>query len=680
MHKTSFVFLCLVLILKPSLSCKCPTKTPDPPLEIKKFEDYTKQKIVIDGVDYGYPFHFGDAIFLQNAVQANRGPYQIVHKCPRGYRPVLNDELEAMLKEVGADQSFIASEEGFNIPEEKFVVTNTNTGGWMFRGMKKRDGVFKMEEVGVYWAEGKLLTLCVIKDNVPVPILIDTPGVVKNKVTTFYIDEPNMKGGLWKINFNFWREKQLRRKFTDNNCYVVQLWYYNLVDKVMYSCREVYVHNPYYITKPTTFSLDQLKTIDTGLSTYLFRNVILSQSNGAIAPKLSGGGFYLAYTLKTDLKLRVREYNNNFEVVNDFDLKVQKDGYPIDMVATEWGFAVLYQEDRGVKFSGYYADATERFTRVIFNNGDWPQLPREQILFTTKEANANYGMQSMFRPASGKVLYGNGEFGIFFGHYNEFGSGNDKTEFHEGDSFITFDANGDDQKIGLSWSASHSLYQSLIFDGKYFHAFALGDCFPHNIKSCWLNPKEFTGGIDGVFKKQLTIKGGCIDLHPQKMPGNALGNSCGRMGSVHYNGQIYAVPYSLMPNCQGGTLDEVGLLTYQLEDTKFVQQKKIVFPGLSAKRIIHVRSGQYGSNILVMYIEAGNDIPSIPQAQLLSHKDKMSFLLVDFEGKIISGPIQAPEYLMNLADDIRFLEDGTLIWSSVTLDGNLKISYLPKLV
>ena len=164
------------------------------------------------------------------------------------------------------------------------------------------------------------------------------------------------------------------------------------------------------------------------------------------------------------------------------------------------------------------------------------------------------------------------------------------------------------------------------------------------------------------------------------MPGNALGNSCGRMGSVHYNGQIYAVPYSLMPNCQGGTLDEVGLLTYQLEDTKFVQQKKIVFPGLSAKRIIHVRSGQYGSNILVMYIEAGNDIPSIPQAQLLSHKDKMSFLLVDFEGKIISGTIQAPEYLMNLADDIRFLEDGTLIWSSVTLDGNLKISYLPKLV
>ena len=97
MHKTSFVFLCLVLILKPSLSCKCPTKTPDPPLEIKKFEDYTKQKIVIDGVDYGYPFHFGDAIFLQNSVQANRGPYQIVHKCPRGYRPVLNDELEAML-------------------------------------------------------------------------------------------------------------------------------------------------------------------------------------------------------------------------------------------------------------------------------------------------------------------------------------------------------------------------------------------------------------------------------------------------------------------------------------------------------------------------------------------------------------------------------------------------------
>ena len=128
------------------------------------------------------------------------------------------------------------------------------------------------------------------------------------------------------------------------------------------------------------------------------------------------------------------------------------------------------------------------------------------------------------------------------------------------------------------------------------------------------------------------------------------------------------------------SLNEFGLLTYTLEGDKRKNIQKIVIKGISANKIVNIRSGTYGKNILIMYIENATSFsPKMPPYQGLGFNYSMSYVLVDFNGKIVSGPISSPDYLMDVSNDIRFLENGSLVWSSIIRGGTLKISYLPGL-
>ena len=108
---------------------------------------------------------------------------------------------------------------------------------------------------------------------------------------------------------------------------------------------------------------------------------------------------------------------------------------------------------------------------------------------------------------------------------------------------------------------------------------------------------------------------------------------------------------------------------------------KVVLPGLSAKKIINIRSGKYGSYILITYTTRDNiGEYAEPPYWGIQLKGETFFVLVDFDGKIITGPIRSPEYLMNLCDDLRELTNGSFLWTTVVEDGSLKIIYLPKLL
>ena len=523
----------------------------------------------------------------------------------------------------------------------------------------------------------RLVTLCVKPDTQTQDIVIDTLGVNKNHPTTFRVDENNIKGALWKVNLEIFKTKELTQKYTDNECRLIEVWYITPGDKVLYSCRAVQVGNLPYVNVATTFSPDKITTIETGLEILVQPSIVVTPSNGPIGPKLNGG-FYLFYSLKKDSHLHVREYDNDFQIVVDYDLEIE--GQPLDICATEWGFGIVYMVNtvRAVKVSGYYADKTERFTTIVFNSGHNPKLPTEQIMFHTADGGLYYGTGAMYNPENAKITYGNGRFGITFGHFNNFGNGGEKMNFHQGDMIFSLDSNGDNGLIRDGFSSTHSLIQSIYFDGLNFITGALGDAYPRNIKACVLQPFSDGTTFDAFDKRYNRHSGKCYDLHPDKMPGNELGNSCGRMGSVVFNGETYAIAYSIKPCTYGGTLDEVGILTFNVVNGEIQNIKKNVIPGISAEHIVNVRSGKYGANILIMYINARRDF-DIPAAQQIGYDHDMSYVLVDFSGKIVSGPFDAPTYLMNLNDDLKFLENGSLVWTSVYKEGLLKINYLPKL-
>ena len=676
--KTVYLF-CFLLCFKIVLNCECPFKAPEPPVTVPLFNDYKPEKVVINDIDYGYPFHLGGVIVLQHPVVS--GVQVFPHKCPAPYRPPVKEELEAIFADLVADNyTFIFSEEGFNLTTNNVILTSTKPVQeyWRWYGTKlDSTRPYEVVDLMTYWMAERLVTLCVKPDTQTQDIVIDTLGVNKNHPTTFRVDENNIKGALWKVNLEIFKTKELTQRYTDNECRLIEVWYITPGDKVLYSCRAVQVGNLPYVNVATTFSPDKITTIETGLEILVQPSIVVTPSNGPIGPKLNGG-FYLFYSLKKDSHLHVREYDNDFQIVVDYDLEIE--GQPLDICATEWGFGIVYMVNtvRAVKVSGYYADKTERFTTIVFNSGHNPKLPTEQIMFHTADGGLYYGTGAMYNPENAKITYGNGRFGITFGHFNNFGNGGEKMNFHQGDMIFSLDSNGDNGLIRDGFSSTHSLIQSIYFDGLNFITGALGDAYPRNIKACVLQPFSDGTTFDAFDKRYNRHGGKCYDLHPDKMPGNELGNSCGRMGSVVFNGETYAIAYSIKPCSYGGTLDEVGILTFNVVNGEIQNIKKNVIPGISAEHIVNVRSGKYGANILIMYINARRDF-DIPAAQQIGYDHDMSYVLVDFSGKIVSGPFDAPTYLMNLNDDLKFLENGSLVWTSVYKEGLLKINYLPKL-
>ena len=676
--KTVYLF-CFLLCFKIVLNCECPFKAPEPPVTVPLFNDYKPEKVVINDIDYGYPFHLGGVIVLQHPVVS--GVQVFPHKCPAPYRPPVKEELEAIFADLVADNyTFIFSEEGFNLTTNNVILTSTKPVQeyWRWYGTKlDSTRPYEVVDLMTYWMAERLVTLCVKPDTQTQDIVIDTLGVNKNHPTTFRVDENNIKGALWKVNLEIFKTKELTQKYTDNECRLIEVWYITPGDKVLYSCRAVQVGNLPYVNVATTFSPDKITTIETGLEILVQPSIVVTPSNGPIGPKLNGG-FYLFYSLKKDSHLHVREYDNDFQIVVDYDLEIE--GQPLDICATEWGFGIVYMVNtvRAVKVSGYYADKTERFTTIVFNSGHNPKLPTEQIMFHTADGGLYYGTGAMYNPENAKITYGNGRFGITFGHFNNFGNGGEKMNFHQGDMIFSLDSNGDNGLIRDGFSSTHSLIQSIYFDGLNFITGALGDAYPSNIKACVIQPFSDGTTFDAFDKRYNRHAGKCYDLHPDKMHGNELGNSCGRMGSVVFNGETYAIAYSIKPCSYGGTLDEVGILTFNVVNGEIQNIKKNVIPGISAEHIVNVRSGKYGANILIMYINARRDF-DIPAAQQIGYDHDMSYVLVDFSGKIVSGPFDAPTYLMNLNDDLKFLENGSLVWTSVYKEGLLKINYLPKL-
>ena len=667
------LFVLCISFITITYQCQCPSYRA-PPKEIPKNIDSPYDNVV------GY----NGLIYNKGTVKATQGTKNVAANCQKDSRLPTQAEYQALLNFIGNNHSKLISD--LKLEEGKYYVSSTKTnpgviqgeGAYDFYSISVSNNKVVLSSINTYQNRNILYAKCVVSAS-SFDIELPNRGIVKNEWNQYKLVTSYATGIMWNINYSLYYTPTIGKTFKDVGCYLIEAWQKDIAGTTLYKCKQISVGNVSYFNKNTQLYLDQFTIIETGVKVNTENILFFQPSNGPLAPK-PNGGFYVFYTTRSGQMLNVLDYDDKYKYIKTIELKTK--GRPLDIAATEWGFGVLYSnKDNALYFDGYYSDGQLRFSRVIYDNN---LMQKDQIIFTSNTGSFHFGLENMWEAENGKVTYGNGLFGVSFAHYNDFNYGNGNRNGHTGDTFILFDQNGDNEKIAWNWEASHSLIQSMIFTGKYFVYTTLGDAYPENFNGCIIDPSSLQSVVDGIHKRQDRVWASCQEMHPQHIPGDHVGNACGRMGSIHFNGEKYAMTYTIKPcgTSSGKTeLNEVGLITFTLDGRTIKNKTKVVIPGLSAKKIINIRSGKYGKYILITYTTRENiGEYNEPPYWGINLAGETFLILVDFDGQIIKGPVRSSEYLMNLSDDLRELPNGSLIWTTALNDGSLKIIYLPKLI
>ena len=385
-------------------------------------------------------------------------------------------------------------------------------------------------------------------------------------------------------------------------------------------------------------------------------------SEGPISPK-DDGGYYLAYYNSKDSNLHVLEFSSQDELKNDFNTKYN--AYPHDITTTSKGFVLYLVNSQNVNHSflvSYDKNGNKLWASLIMNNKN-PKKKRGKPVNQITDPNNGFGMNCIFEATNAKLGFSNNKIALIFSHYNNFDF---KGDCHTGDTFCAFDLEtGKKYDFAWSWNTSHSLVQSMVFDGKYWITSALGDAYPQGIT---LSAIDSTEPISPKKKRSSVSDQELFG----KIVGQFNGNSYGKMGSIIPLNEpnLYGLVYSVTPSKEDST-DKIALKKFKFENEAFVNVDDITLKTGFKKSICNVRCGKLGDDkIIITYIrdESLSDCTHF----WIRGEIKMYFLVIDFNGKILDD-FESPLNYQNVSDDLRQLKDKSLRWTHIDNDGTLKI-------
>ena len=385
-------------------------------------------------------------------------------------------------------------------------------------------------------------------------------------------------------------------------------------------------------------------------------------SEGPIAPK-DDGGYYLAYYNSKDSNLHVLEFSSEDELINDFNTKYK--AYPHDITTTSKGFALYLVNSSNVDHSflvSYDKDGKKLWDNVIMNNKN-PKKKRGKPVTQITDPNNGFGMNCIFEATNAKLGFSNNKIALIFSHYNNFDFKND---CHTGDTFCTFDLEtGRKYDFAWSWNTSHSLVQSMVFDGKYWITSALGDAYPQGIT---LSAIDSTEPISPKKKRSSIIDKELFG----KIVGQFNGNSYGKMASIIPLNEpnLYGLIYSVTPSKEDPT-DKIALKKFKFENKEFVKVDDITLKTGFQKSMCNVRCGKLGDDIIVITYITDESLSDCTHFWIRG-EIKMYFLVIDFNGNILED-FESPLNYQNVSDDLRQLKDKSLRWTHIDDDGTLKI-------
>ena len=247
----------------------------------------------------------------------------------------------------------------------------------------------------------------------------------------------------------------------------------------------------------------KVKLIETNFNMSYSAKLHFEHSNSPVAPR-TDGGYYIAFT-DTSKYLHVLSYNKDDKLLKDLNIKEK--AYPVDITATENGFAVyMIQADSSYhSYLSLYNKTYQLVKKVqIMNNSEKDDKKvdstiKKQVIRYETDKTPVFGMRFMYHPDSGKLIYSGKRIFLIFSHYNYFLDSGE----HTGDTIVTFNSALNDMDFGMTWGASHSLIQSATADDNYFWTAALSDAYPMGIKVIHTSKTKFSNVNDPVNNKKI---------------------------------------------------------------------------------------------------------------------------------------------------------------------------------
>ena len=676
------LFLSLLLCANLSLSdLFCPQKK-DPTQEIQIDSSYTPSPITYSGVTYK-TIQIDNKIFLdknsQRIYSSRSSLYPDSNFCPEDFIIPKKEDYEAIIAQLGTEAySTFTDPNGFNMEADKYYLTNTKgSGGTFNKFLMYLDGT-NINFIDADPSSINSFCRCMLdlsKINLVFPEIGDAIELNQTEETFIQTSkEEYARGFLWQIEGKTYTTKTIKHKFTKGGMHMVEFWANYINGETLYLCENVFVkREPIHNAQNSTFVDTDIKIIQTNFEMEYLSKLHFAHSNSPVAPRIDGG-YYISVTDK-DQYLHVLSYDKNDNLIRDFN--TNEKAYIFDITSTEYGFAV-YMLEAGSSYHSYLSVYDENFNLIntvqIMNNNandDKTKVSEKQIIKYDSSGKPVFGMNFMYRPDNGKLIYSRGRIFLIFSHYNYF----PKNGRNSGDTVVTFNDILTDMDFGVTWGSSHSLIQSATFDDFYFWTAALGDAYPQGINVEYTSKTKFTNEYDPINKKYNSRISAEISSIAGSIKGYQNGSADGKLGGILYFAKfgLYCLVYAKTPDPQSGK-NIIYMTTWEFIDNKISNIKTIEVKRFSSNNVMQVRAGRYGNNkVFIIYSETtssgGNSYGNVQKGTT----PKLYIIKLPSKKFIVKDKTY-DNLLMNTNEDLRTFENGVLIWATANKDGKLTIN------
>ena len=663
---------------------------------------------IIGGIDYGKLYAISNGLWMLQPFNSSKSATQISSSCPAGWVPPTKDDLTNLLQYAGTNVSKLTDPTTFNMNTSLYYASNTkvypnitngsDNNAWVFYGITfNATGAF-VNSVSAYWDNAKTKLLCVLSaKSINNPLTsssalnisgLSKKDLIKGIKYTLSVNNTNMVGWQWTLSGQSNTSKDINFIPMKYGQFLLNAKATLFDGTTVGYCQNVWVRNYTGSEANTTINSSSINQVKYN-NTKVYRSTSLHFTSGSapIAPIDEGGAYLIYANSSNNNSLAVKTIDNDGNQLNE--ISISKNGYPFDIVAIPCGFVALimdYTARDTLSLFGWDTCANQKiFERIIMDNGNQPNVSNaDQIIFYQDNASTPlFGMLAMYDPTSGRLSFGKGRIAAVFAHYNHFGFNADGSRNdHTGDTLLSFDLKGQDVKIAWSWGCSHSLMETMMYNGDRVMLASLGDAYPQNIRFADAEILLSNSDMDlttGLYNR--LDENDNSTLLPDTIPGCGCGKSCGRMGlvSIFNDGGFNTVSYarrscsaSYSGTTYTSTVDEMGVVLY---DNNL---KKVGDINLgSGATVNQIQSAKYGNFLFVASVNTnrtdGNFLPAT-----IASTDQMSYQLISLNGTTIAGPFAMNGSILPSSDDMRILSDGRIAWTWVDTNYTLNYYYLSK--
>ncbi|EAR98233.2 hypothetical protein TTHERM_00344330 (macronuclear) [Tetrahymena thermophila SB210] len=652
---------------------------------------------IVGNTDVGKLIAVGSIQVLQQIFQVEKQSITgLNHNCPSGYIPLTKDDITTIIGRsdiislVGSTYLNLDFTKNVYYSSTKVNATATNGSDnnsyFYFTLTLDKNNNFAIGNSSTHWESKVKSTICKRSLQSYSVSLNGYEGIDLEKGKSYQMQITNKNVEQYYIYDNNGNKFTTQTfNYTHNGdsqwgCATLHFKLQLFGGAIAGDCLAIWTYNQIaFNADSSSFNMNSIKTaVLPGIKANINNAFFFTPGSAPIAPIIGdSSSFYVCYQVQTSKQLMVQKVSSTGTPIGAA-IDTKQTGRPFDIVSTEFGFVLMAADSTQRAFiQAINKDGSQRWLRILINNGDKPDNPKDQIeFFTNEKCDLPFGMNCMFNPHNGRLNYARGKIQAIWAHYNHFGkNGDGGRDDHTGDTMISLDADtGYDQNIFWSWETSHSLYQNMHYDGQNLYVASLGDAYPMNINFKVCNIDTFS------CKGSSTIVQGNI-------PGDGYGDASGRTGSFfsiigNRNQKLFVYQRKASKGGHNGsvstnTVNELAVLKFDSQ-LKYISTTTLLSGDL-ASRVNSIRSVPYGKNILLAY-------SVIPSSELKNFNRQYSdekvdqayiALLSGVDGSFLIEPQQLPAFQINPADDWRILENGSIVYTYIDKNNNLNIYYTP---